>query len=544
MDDKLIYYGDSLKVISQTNDQAVVGGYVARYGSPKDTDADREYFTTETDFDIKSGEERSVYFHHGLDRNLKNRRLGRATITYDEVGAWAESVIELSDRYAQKIVQFIKEGRLGYSSGTAPHLVERQPVEGATHIKYWPIAEVSITPTPAEPRNRVYQIKSIELDSLFTTTDDVKTTDTSDQSNSNAFTTMTSDELKSIVDGAVKSALDSFKPSHPAAGANSTPAIIKSVGDNADTALASFIKSKGADVGGIKSFLVGDREVNLSAIKTSENSTMNITASGAGVATVPTGHYGRIMARRNELALWDKLGVTNVSGKGTTVTVPVDSDPADPFVATGESAAFDRDRPVIQPVQMTLVKYTKNVELTEELMQDEDSNLMSFIENYVSRGLAKTENALLIAAIQAGANQLGTFGASAVSQILEEAVLAGQMGYYLDEGAAFVMQPATFAALQKLVVSGERAYQQTSLGNGRNILGYPVYFSHAVPAIGTGNRSVYFGAFSNAVRREGMMTMLFDPYSRSTNGETRLLYSTRLAYNAGVTEATGFIRHA
>jgi hypothetical protein len=53
------------------------------------------------------------------------------------------------------IAKLCKQGKMGFSSGAAAHLVERKSMGGAAEITRWPIAEASITPTPAEYRNAV-----------------------------------------------------------------------------------------------------------------------------------------------------------------------------------------------------------------------------------------------------------------------------------------------------------------------------------------------------------------------------------------------------
>ncbi len=53
-------------------------------------------------------------------------------------------------------------GQLGWSSGTAAHLVEREEAGEAWKIKMWPLGlDASLTPTPAEPRNKVIPLKSL-----------------------------------------------------------------------------------------------------------------------------------------------------------------------------------------------------------------------------------------------------------------------------------------------------------------------------------------------------------------------------------------------
>jgi hypothetical protein len=57
------------------------------------------------------------------------------------------------------IAKLCKQGKMGFSSGAAGHLVERKSMGGAAEITRWPIAEASITPTPAEYRNSVKTLK-------------------------------------------------------------------------------------------------------------------------------------------------------------------------------------------------------------------------------------------------------------------------------------------------------------------------------------------------------------------------------------------------
>jgi hypothetical protein len=65
----------------------------------------------------------------------------------------------MADSYGEMIAKLCKQGKMGYSSGAAGHMVERKSVGKASEITRWCIAEASITPTPAEYRNSV---KSLE----------------------------------------------------------------------------------------------------------------------------------------------------------------------------------------------------------------------------------------------------------------------------------------------------------------------------------------------------------------------------------------------
>jgi len=77
----------------------------------------------------------------------------------DDTGLWYEAQLDMADEYGSMIAKLCKQGKMGFSSGAAGHLVERKSMGGAAEITRWPIAEASITPTPAEYRNSVKTLK-------------------------------------------------------------------------------------------------------------------------------------------------------------------------------------------------------------------------------------------------------------------------------------------------------------------------------------------------------------------------------------------------
>ena len=164
----LIYFGGSAKAL---DDKGKVGGYLVMFGSPDVTDASelRDFFTPDTDFDLKSvGNKSRMLYHHGLDRKIGNRKIGVdvASLKTDDVGVWAEGQLDLRDKYEAKIFQMVKAGKMGWSSGTVSHLIrrEKQP-NGSNKILAWPLGlDASITPAPAEPRTHAVALKSLVAD--------------------------------------------------------------------------------------------------------------------------------------------------------------------------------------------------------------------------------------------------------------------------------------------------------------------------------------------------------------------------------------------
>lgn len=152
LNEKLVYFGDSIKVVGN-----VVKGYLVRFGSPKDTDLESDYFTSKTDFGRPLVEGKSfalnLYYHHGVDKVIGTKEIGTGIVKMDNVGLWYEAQINMNDEYNMMIAELAKKGKLGFSSGAAGHMVERVQ-KGLSHeIVRWNIAEASLTPRPAESRN-------------------------------------------------------------------------------------------------------------------------------------------------------------------------------------------------------------------------------------------------------------------------------------------------------------------------------------------------------------------------------------------------------
>ena len=157
--DLLTVYSDAIK----SDRLGSVKGYLVRFGSPDTTDLEGDYFTQSTDFGfpIKAGQRvpLNVYYHHGMDKMIGKKSIGTGYVKMDETGLWYEAQLDMADSYGEMIAKLCKQGKMGYSSGAAGHMVERKSVGKASEITRWCIAEASITPTPAEYRNSV---KSLE----------------------------------------------------------------------------------------------------------------------------------------------------------------------------------------------------------------------------------------------------------------------------------------------------------------------------------------------------------------------------------------------
>lgn len=156
--DALVFYGGAVKALGDGR----VGGYGVLFTSADDPDLQGDFFTKSTDLELGGRESLLAIWDHGLDSVLKRRRLGRAKYRVDDAGVWFETKLNEADDYEKAIYSLAQAGKLGWSTGSAPHLVERVPVKKAFELKSWPIIEVSLTHMPVEPRTAALPLKSIK----------------------------------------------------------------------------------------------------------------------------------------------------------------------------------------------------------------------------------------------------------------------------------------------------------------------------------------------------------------------------------------------
>lgn len=153
----VVYNGGAVKALGDGK----VGGYLVSFGDSKHTDLEGDYFTPNTDFDLERSTKSTVLYQHGLDKTLKGTKLGVGEMKVDDAGVWIEAQLELRDDYERAIYDMAQKGKLGWSSGTAAHLVERKKVGKSYEIEAWALGlDASLTPTPAEPRCLAMSLKS------------------------------------------------------------------------------------------------------------------------------------------------------------------------------------------------------------------------------------------------------------------------------------------------------------------------------------------------------------------------------------------------
>lgn len=589
-DETLVAYGGELKALGDGR----VGGYLVVFSGPDDPDLTGDFFTKDTDFG--GATETDVYYQHGMDRVLGRRKLSesKAKLRKDDIGVWMEAQMALRDDYEKHIHAMAKQRKQGLSSGTAAHLVERERVGKAMWIKSWPLGlDGSITPTPAEPRTSIVPLKTLKLTDPAENGSTVSPGESDDQTDdvlaTKGLTEMDVAEIQKLVSEAIKTQRDA--DAAEAKAKQEREEAIKAavaeerkkweaeakamrrgsyatgeVSDSADRATydavrnTSFFQERVAfwkssqvnrDVAAaIKGYITYTdnsenslRDALKAAYKASNDTDMNIGTPADGGYAVPVGHYQGIIAKAGEGRVDTKLGVMDIPGKGTTVNVPTDNGTANVFVSTAETIAFDRDAPVLAQPAMTLVKYTKDIQLSVELLEDEDSKLMAFLDNYVGRALARTYNSLLVAALAAGATPFNLASASAIAATEIPGIVYALADEYADS-AKWLMKRSTEGAIRALAGSNWQ-FVPTPPGSGINstLWNHPIYHTAFAASPAASAKSMYFGDFSYVGRRDGGLSFLRDPYSKASNGQLVLHYYTRTVFKVLIAEAILMATH-
>lgn len=167
-DSGMVSYGDTVKAIKMDDGNVKLAGYLVRFGDATKTDLTHDYFTAQTDYG--DADKSDGYFNHrmpvrfGGKQIIYKDQLPEVKLSKDDIGIFAEIILGARNDYEKMIAQMGFEGKLGWSSGTAAHLVDRKQVGNAFEITRWKLGlDASLTPTPAEPRNVVIPLKSLSV---------------------------------------------------------------------------------------------------------------------------------------------------------------------------------------------------------------------------------------------------------------------------------------------------------------------------------------------------------------------------------------------
>lgn len=128
----------------------MVEGYGVVFGG---RDLYGDTFTPETEFNLDFAPVKPVFYNHRQgDIPASRAQLGRITrAEKDQFGLLIEAELDAKAEWMGVVLPLIEANELGWSSGSARQFVEYEKGSDSV-IKHWTVLEMSLTPTPAEPR--------------------------------------------------------------------------------------------------------------------------------------------------------------------------------------------------------------------------------------------------------------------------------------------------------------------------------------------------------------------------------------------------------
>ena len=391
--DTLVYFGDAVKALGSGK----VGGYLVRWGKPGDVDLEGDYFTPETDIGVEIGDRLPVYFEHGYDPVVKNRKIGKGTILKtDDIGLWFEGQLELRDEYERMIYALAEAGKLGWSSQAGGSLVSKSVGEGGNHIETWPLAEATLTKSPAEHRNTAVPIKSIYPD---VSEEPAPETIHEEEIMAEEIKTSPPIDIEAIVKQAAAEAVKAYTDSQPKVRGGYDVEVTE---DETDRSLKSKPFTAGEFFQAVKTAAMypGQEEPRLSAFKATGLN--EATPSQGGYLLPPQIASGIFQAMWGVGSVLSQFNPIRVTGNSLTINAIDETSRADGSRMGGvqgywlaEAAQKTASKPKFRQIDLKLKKVAALCYATDELLADATA-LESWIANEVPNELRfKVEAAII-----------------------------------------------------------------------------------------------------------------------------------------------------
>ena len=547
------------------------------YGGPiKGRDLDGEAFYEDTDVWLKTGDQVNVTYYHGFgpdEPDEKQERpvvIGRATYAgKDERGHWFEPLFDFDEPLAQRVIKAGAE-LVRASSGAVSHLV-RMGKGGL--IDVWPVGELALfdvnewrlpandfavieakteSVTEAIPEAVVTAVDAVDLEvdaknidqtiipeEELEMTDEILTPEVTEQPEKVDIQPIMDEvkSLRSVIDE-LKAAMPGTEKGQPTVKA---PAVIDHVGQpDYRKAWYHYIRTgESSDLRKAKAAL-------------QEGTTTE------GGYLVPDDEYGSIIAKRDEDSIISRLGLLRVVTDRDKFNFPVEDSSMTKFTIVAEEGAITeaQNEPTFAQKDVVIYKFNKLIKVSEELMEDENSNLEAFLTNALGRALADTEN--YYALIGSGSSQPqgafvgGTAGltldsASAIG-VAEIPELMGKLGTAYHSGAAWVMDPATWFYLKGLTgnqfILTDGVARLSGTVDGPTLEGFPVVLNSNAAVIAASAKTLLFGNlnFMGFVTNRGLRVRRLNELYAG-NGQVGILATYRFGCEVLQAEAMQYATH-
>lgn len=491
----IVNYGGEVKALPDGK----IGGYLVTFGG---LDMTGDYFDGKTDFGEYS--RLPVLYHHGFDDKLKTRRIGTAEIKQDEVGLWAEAQLSMRDEYEKMVYELASKGKLGWSSGAASHVTAREKEAKGSRITQWYMAEASLTPCPAEPRNSVITLKAFLGDSTANKPEgEPEATQVAGSEGEVAESIQPTHigetkmeitpELQALLDAGAENAVKKFRESEPATKA----ADIKVVKDEADQPF----RADGEFFMAVKTAGQYPSQIDPRLLPLKANGLNEAIPSQGGFLVPPQMAAGIIEKMYNTGTLLSLFPRDPVVGNGMTYNVVDETSRADGSRFGGiqgywlaEGGSKTASKPKFRQLELKLKKVAALCIATDELLEDAAA-LQSWLTRSVPDELRfKVEDAIING--DGVGKPLGILPSPALKQVTRinatsiTAVDVGNMWAARYAGAndyVWLASPSIFPQLMNMSIGNFPVFLAAGGLSGlpyETLLGRPMYETEYNPTLG------------------------------------------------------------
>jgi HK97 family phage major capsid protein len=487
-----------IKLLDATPQTARIGGWGIVFGG---SDLVGDTFTPTTDFKQEWYAHPPVLYDHTL--NQPQNELGVVVkMEHHDYGLWIEAELDRAKEYTEAVLALIEQGALGFSTGSASHLVR---MKGST-IAQWPILEVSLTTTPCEPRTvgvETMTMNESEVKNMSEEKEAYETHDSGTDSGVEQTTTSSDGVSRSWMDNQLLDRISQMEQkfttlmdvmtSQPASSSKMRPFVPGGV----STEDKKVDPMKAWD----RYMRTGDRGALKAAMQEGTDS--------EGGYLVPEGYSQEIIAALKDMSILRRAGARVITVTGTdSFNVPTLSH-STAAVKTSEEGAYSEVEPTVGEVTFVPMKLTKLVKVSEELLMDSRIDLMrQVLMPDFEQAFASAENTYFVSGSGSGSSEPQgiTVGASdsgvttsTASTISADNIIDTYhaLGYLYRQNAVWLMNDTTIKAIRKLKESttGNYLWQPgLTAGQPDTIMGRPVYTLNTMPELGTAdNKVIIFG---------------------------------------------------
>lgn len=245
------------------------------------------------------------------------------------------------------------------------------------------------------------------------------------------------------------------------------------------------------------------------------------TVTTAGGFTIPEGWTGELDFAKQFIGEVEGISRVFATSTGNVLPIPkVDDTATDAAIQTEGSATTVADM-TFGNTDLSAYTYSTLVKVSEQLLQDEDVNLTSYLSELLGQRIARATNAALTTGDGSSKpNGVITAATSGVTAAAVNAITHSELidlfysvdpSYRMGSSVAFMCNDAVHSAIRKLGLTAAENYNPVTFGTDGTmfILGKKVLINQDMAAtIEASAKTLLFGDFSGyAVRTAGGVTV-------------------------------------